>query len=66
MDRLVLTDHIEMKHGYIPGVCPICVSESYGDPNYVSSNLLSHIKLRHKCNYDELIDRNQNEDDILR
>jgi len=31
----------------------------------VSQDLLGHLKLRHKCNYDELIDRHENEDDIL-
>ena len=58
MDRLGLLEHIKKKHGHLPGVCPICVQENYGDPNYVSPNLLSHIKLRHRCNYDDLIDRN--------
>ena len=46
-------------------MCPICVAEEYGDPNFVSINLASHMSYRHKCNLDELIDRNISEEEML-
>ena len=57
--------HIKSFHGHCPGVCPICVIEDHGDPNYVSKDLLGHIKLRHNCNYNELIDRQETEEETL-
>lgn len=43
----VLFKHVNEYHRDKPGVCPICVEQPYGDPNYVSQNLSAHINLRH-------------------
>mmetsp|Transcript_2912 Transcript_2912/g.4501 ORF Transcript_2912/g.4501 Transcript_2912/m.4501 type:complete len:85 (+) Transcript_2912:335-589(+) len=58
LERQGLITHVRDFHGPKSGVCPICCSEEYGDPSYVSRNLLAHMEMRHQCNYDELIDRN--------
>ena len=36
MERKGLLEHVERKHKGKPGVCPICVAQPHGDPNYVS------------------------------
>lgn len=62
MQREALLTHVGSKHAGKPGVCPICVVQSYGDPNYVSQNLASHLNLRHKFDLDTVID-NEAQDD---
>lgn len=57
-----LIEHTKNEHGHCKGVCPICCQEEFGDPNYVSPDLLGHMHLRHRCNYEELIDRNLDEE----
>ena len=47
LERGALLKHVASRHAGKPGVCPICVVQSYGDPNYVSQNLASHLSLRH-------------------
>eukprot|EP00826_Nyctotherus_ovalis_P024327 TRINITY_DN1882_c0_g2_i7.p1 TRINITY_DN1882_c0_g2~~TRINITY_DN1882_c0_g2_i7.p1 ORF type:complete len:150 (-),score=39.75 TRINITY_DN1882_c0_g2_i7:212-661(-) len=42
-----IVNHISTKHPGKSGVCPICKVQPYGDPNYTSQNLASHMKLRH-------------------
>ena len=42
-----IIEHIMRRHGYIyEAVCPICVVRG-GNPNYVSRDLIGHLKLRH-------------------
>ena len=53
------------KHRGKPGVCPICVVQEYGDPNYVSQNLSAHLNNRHKYDLGEYTDYNMDDDAIL-
>lgn len=46
-------------------MCPICIVQEYGDPNYVSQDLLGHLKLRHKFDLDTYTNYEQTDDDIL-
>jgi transcription elongation factor Elf1 len=36
LERKGLLEHVRKKHKGKPAVCPICVVQAYGDPNYVS------------------------------
>ena len=54
LERKGLIDHFSKQHKGASGVCPICVSMPWGDPNYVSHNLLAHLKTIHKMDYDTL------------
>ena len=47
------------------GVCPICMVMPWGDPNYVSSDLLQHLKLRHQYDVDTYTDFAQEDDEIM-
>ena len=48
-------------------MCPVCCAEAWGDPNFEVKNLLTHLKKFHnkKVNYNELVDRNKEEEDVL-
>lgn len=50
----------------VSAVCPICASMPWGDPNYVSREFLSHLELRHRCDYAVLTDFEADEEDMLR
>ena len=52
MERKSLLEHMRKKHKGKSGVCPICRVQAYGDPNYVSQNLSSHLELRHQFDID--------------
>jgi hypothetical protein len=52
------------RHKGKPAVCPICVVQIYGDPNYVSSNLSSHLTQRHQYDLDTYTEY-ENEDDAI-
>lgn len=39
LERKGLLEHVNKKHRGKPAVCPVCVVQEYGDPNYVSQNL---------------------------
>eukprot|EP00403_Amphidinium_massartii_P025697 CAMPEP_0178391552 /NCGR_PEP_ID=MMETSP0689_2-20121128/11224_1 /TAXON_ID=160604 /ORGANISM="Amphidinium massartii, Strain CS-259" /LENGTH=317 /DNA_ID=CAMNT_0020012103 /DNA_START=168 /DNA_END=1121 /DNA_ORIENTATION=- len=65
-----LLEHCRKLHaadasGPVAAVCPICAAMPWGDPNYVSSDFLSHITLRHKCDYATLTDFEMDEEAIL-
>ena len=53
------------KHKGKPGVCPICVVQQYGDPNYVSQNLGSHLNMRHQYDLDTYTEYEKDDDAIL-
>merc|ERR1712216_87549 len=64
-----LIGHCLQRHassGRVAAVCPICASVPWGDPNYVSRDFLSHIQLRHKCDYEVLTDFEASEEELLK
>ena len=65
MERKGFIEHVGKKHKGMPGICPICVSQPYGDPNYVSANLSSHAKMRHLYDMDTYTDYEYDDDAIL-
>ena len=65
MDREGLIEHVEANHRGARAVCPICVSHSYGDPNY-KTFLSGHLRLRHSFEMDDLIEDEEDEAAILR
>ncbi|GBG27869.1 E3 ubiquitin-protein ligase RNF114 [Hondaea fermentalgiana] len=69
MDGKDLCAHFDTVH---PGascaaICPVCVTMPWGDPNYISRDVVGHIRLRHKFTYDEYVDYQEagDEDAIL-
>ncbi|CAG9310917.1 RNF166 [Blepharisma stoltei] len=65
LDRQGLLDHYSQRHRGKSGVCPICSAMPWGDPNYVSSNLNSHLQSRHKYDTDTYTDYSMDDDAIL-
>ena len=63
-DREGLIRHISDNHRNSMGVCPICLCQPWGDPNYITQ-LYGHLMKRHKFDYNTLVDYNDNEDAIL-
>ena len=64
LDRVGYIEHIKKSHPNATGVCSICKCQPWGDPNY-KTHILGHINLRHKFDYDTVVDYNDNEDEIL-
>ena len=64
LDRKDLLKHVAKKHHGSSGVCPICLVQQYGDPNYVSKDLSGHLKLRHQYDLDTYTEY-ENEDDAI-
>jgi len=58
--------HVATARGPIAAVCPICASMPWGDPTYVSRDFLSHLRLRHRCDYTVLTDFEADEDAMFR
>ena len=65
LERKGLLEHVNKNHKSRPGVCPICVAQPYGDPSYVSQNLVSHMKQRHQFDIDTYTDYDLDDDVIL-
>mmetsp|Transcript_44421 Transcript_44421/g.102659 ORF Transcript_44421/g.102659 Transcript_44421/m.102659 type:complete len:282 (+) Transcript_44421:146-991(+) len=69
LSRQGLLEHCSKVHaacGQVAAVCPICRSMPWGDPNYVSRDFLSHLQLRHHCDYAVLADFEADEETMLR
>ena len=64
-DRVGYIDHIKKYHPNDRGVCSICKCQPWGDPNY-KTHIFGHINLRHKFDYDTVVDYNDEEDEILK
>ena len=64
-DRVGYIDHIKQFHPNQRGVCAICKCQPWGDPNY-KTHILGHINIRHKFDYDTVVDYNDEEDEILK
>ena len=60
-----MLEHMGKKHRNKAGTCPVCVAQPYGDPNYVSPNLYSHMNQRHKYDMDTYTDYDLDDDAIL-
>ena len=65
MERKGLLEHVHKKHKGMSGVCPVCVAQPWGDPNYVSHNLSSHMNMRHKYDVDTYTDYDRDDEAIL-
>lgn len=69
LSRQGLLEHCSKAHvdcGQVAAVCPICRAMPWGDPNYVSRDVLSHLQLRHNCDYAVLADFEADEETMLR
>ena len=66
MDRKQILEHVNKRHKGQPAVCPICIVQIYGDPNYVSSSLSSHLNARHQYDLDTYTEYENEDDEILR
>eukprot|EP01105_Mastigella_eilhardi_P011346 TRINITY_DN2622_c0_g1_i1.p1 TRINITY_DN2622_c0_g1~~TRINITY_DN2622_c0_g1_i1.p1 ORF type:complete len:219 (+),score=50.07 TRINITY_DN2622_c0_g1_i1:23-658(+) len=63
-----LVEHVTSSHAATrrhSGVCPICAAMPWGDPNYKSQDLPSHMQTRHKFEYDTYTDFEKTDDDLL-
>jgi len=73
LSRQGLLEHCEKKHcgastsrgRPVSAICPICASMPWGDPTFVSRDFLSHLKLRHRCDYETLTDFSADEEAML-
>jgi hypothetical protein len=65
LDREGLIKHVKSKHKNDEAVCPICLCQPWGDPNYVT-HLYGHLNKRHKFEYETTVDYNNDEDEILK
>ena len=64
-DRKGLIKHVEQSHRHCTAVCPICVCQPWGDPNY-RTYLYGHLQKRHMFDYDTTVDYSNDEDEILK
>lgn len=64
LSREGLINHVKNYHPHDQGVCPICLCQPWGDPNYIT-HLYGHLIKRHKFDYDTTVDYNESEDDVL-
>ena len=64
-DRVGYINHIKSYHPKDRGVCAICKAQPWGDPNY-KTHIFGHINMRHKFDYDTVVDYNDDEDEVLK
>ena len=64
-DRVGYINHIKSSHPNDRGVCAICKAQPWGDPNY-KTHIYGHINMRHKFDYDTVVDYNDDEDEVLK
>ncbi len=64
-DREGLLKHVGNNHKNAEAVCPICLCQPWGDPNYVT-HLHGHLQKRHKFDYDTTVEYNEDEDEVLK
>jgi hypothetical protein len=65
LDRESLLKHVRQNHKNTQAVCPICICQPWGDPNYIT-HLHGHLQKRHKFDYDTTVEYNEDEDDVLK
>jgi len=67
LSRQGLLDHCNEMHRdqTFEVVCPVCLAMPWGDPDHVSSDFVSHLNFRHRCDYDTLVDFEHDEDAML-
>ncbi|XP_029447055.1 E3 ubiquitin-protein ligase RNF138 isoform X2 [Rhinatrema bivittatum] len=63
-DRKGLLDHCNHLHStqVVSKVCPICVTLPWGDPTFISSNIVDHLNARHQFDYGEYVNLSLDED----
>ena len=59
-DRVGYIDHVKKRHPKARGVCAICKCQPWGDPNY-KTHIYGHINIRHKFDYDTVVDYNDDD-----
>jgi len=65
LDREALLTHVSKNHKKNQAVCPICICQPWGDPNYIT-HLNGHLQKRHKFDYDTTVEYNEDEDEVLK
>lgn len=64
LSREGLLEHVKLKHRNASAICPICLAQPWGDPNYITQ-LHGHLQKRHKFDYDTTVDYQDSEEAIL-
>lgn len=66
LSRNGLLEHCRKKHrSRVAAVCPICLAMPWGDASYISKDFVSHLNLRHKCDYETITDFGLDEQAML-
>ena len=62
-----LAEHVEEAHrsAHRAAVCPVCVAMPWGDPSYVSRDIVAHILLRHRYEVQNVVPLEESEEAIL-
>jgi len=67
LDTTALLQHCNKTHADSQEsvVCPICASMPWGDPTQKSTDFISHVNMRHKFEYNNVVDFNLDDDEAL-